>query len=157
MTKTHRFRARYRGIAWTAIGIGGSLAALATGIGFVMLPFTTGAIGVVFGAAYLASPTWRLEVVTDDSGFEVRSRTRSRFRLPWSDVVRVVASPSTHTCFVDGGSPDKSLLVPGVGAPAPYDLEDRETLVATILAHVTPDRIETVETLERAPKAKPPA
>ena len=154
---THRFRPRYRGIAWTAIGLGGTLAALAAGIGFVMLPLATGAIGMAFGAAYLASPTWRLEVVTDDDGFEVRSRKRSRFRLAWSDVVRVVASPSTHTCFVDGGSPEHSLLVPGVGAPAPYDVEDRATLVATILARVTPDRIETVESLEQHLKAKPPA
>ncbi len=157
MTTTHRFRARYRGIAWVAIGIGGSLAALAAGIGFVLLPFATGAIGVVFGGAYLASPTWRLEVVTDDEGLEVRSPKRSRFRLAWSEVVRVVASPSTHTCFVDGGAPTKSLLVPGVGAPAPYDLEDRETLVATILAHVPADRIETVESLERSRSSTPPA
>ena len=44
--------------------------------------------------------------------------------------MRVVAAPTTHTCFVDGGAPERSLLVPGDGAPAPYDLEDREALVA---------------------------
>lgn len=153
----HRFRPRYRGIAWTTIGVGGTLGALAAGIGFAALPLATGVIGVAFGAAYLASPTWRLEVVTDETGLEVRSSRRARFRLAWTDVVRVVASPSTNTCFVDGGAPERSLLVPGVGAPAPYDLEDRPALVATILAHVPPDRVETVETLEAARDATPPA
>lgn len=153
----HRFRPRYRGVAWTAIGVGGSLVALAAGIGFVALPLATGALGVAFGATYLGSPTWRLEVVTDDAGLEVRSARKTKFKLAWGDVVRVVASPSTNTCFVDGGAPERSLLVPGVGAPAPYDLEDRPTLIATILARVTPDRIETVDSLERVTTASPRA
>src|SRR5258706_297409 len=73
---------------------------------------------------------------------------KKRFRLPWKDVVRVVASPSTHTCFVDGGAPAKSLLVPGVGAPAPYSIIDREGLYAEILAHVDPAKVTEVATLE---------
>lgn len=153
----HRFRPRYRGVAWSAIGIGGSVATVAAAIGFVAAPFVTGAIGVVFATAYLASPTWRLEVVVDDQGLTVRDRKRTRFALAWTDIVRVVASPSTHTCFVDGGAPEKSLLVPGDGAPAPYALEDRDTLFATILAHVTPGRIETVETLDAVSSTKTPA
>jgi len=153
----HRFRPRYRGVAWSAIGVGGTLAGLAAAIGFAALPLATGAIGVAFGAAYLASPTWRLEVVTDDTGLEVRSPRRTRFRVAWSEIVRVVASPSTSTCFVDGGSPESSLLVPGVGAPAPYDLEDRPALVATILAKVPAERVAIVETLEQARAATPPA
>ena len=157
MTKTHRFRPRYRGIAWTSIGVGGSLAAVAAGIGFLMLPLTTGVLGLLFGAAYLASPTWRLSVVTDDDGLEVRSAKAVRFRLRWSEIVRVVAAPATHTCFVDGGTPDRSLLVPGDGAPAPYDLEDREALVATILAHVAADRVERVDSLEQRSNPAPPA
>jgi len=156
-TSRHRFRPRYRGLAVGAMGLGGGLVAVAAGIGFVALPLVTGVIGIVFGGAYLASPTWRLEVITDDTGLEVRDRKRSRFTLAWSDVVRVVASPSTNTCFVDGGAPERSLLVPGVGAPAPYDLEDRPALVATILSRVTPDRITTVESLDRAPSTQTPA
>ncbi len=156
-TSRHRFRPRYRGLAVGAMGLGGGLIAVAAGIGFVALPLVTGVIGIAFGGAYLASPTWRLEVITDDKGLEVRDRKRSRFTLAWSDVVRVVASPSTNTCFVDGGAPERSLLVPGVGAPAPYDLEDRPALVTTILSRVTPDRITTVESLDRAPSTQTPA
>ncbi|MBA3451467.1 MAG: hypothetical protein H0T42_00055 [Deltaproteobacteria bacterium] len=146
----HRFRPRYRGLALGAMGLGGGLVAVGAAIGLVAAPLVTGAIGIVFGGAYLASPTWRLEVITDDEGLEVRSPKRSRFRLAWADVVRVVASPTTNTCFVDGGAPERSLLVPGVGAPAPYDLEDRPALVSTILARVHPDRITIVASLDLA-------
>ena len=149
-TTTHRFRPRYRGVAWTATVVGGSLTAVAAVAGFLAVPLITGAIGVAMGAAYLASPTWRLTVTADDDGLEVGSPKRRRFRLAWSDVVRVIASPSTHTCFVDGGAPERSLLVPGAGAPAPYDLDDRPALVAAILAHVPPDRVTTVDSLEQA-------
>jgi hypothetical protein len=149
----HRFRPRYRGVAWTAIGVGGGLAAVAGVIGFAALPLATGLIGVAFGAAYLGSPTWRYTVVADDTGFEVRARGATKFRVAWTDVVRVVASPSTHTCFVDGGEPARSLLVPGDGAPAPYDLVDRPALFAAILAHVPADKVTIVASLEDAKRA----
>lgn len=146
----HRFRPRYRGVAWIAVGIGGSLAIAAAGLGFLVLPLVTGAVGVAVGAAYLGSPTWRLAVTADDEGLEVGSPGRRRFRIAWGDIVRVIASPATHTCFVDGGAPERSLLVPGVGAPAPYDLEERRALFDAILAHVPPERVTTVETLDQA-------
>jgi len=149
--KHHRFRPRYRGIAWTAIGTGGALTATSLAVlGAALLPIATGAIGVVLGAAYLASPTWRLEIVVDDDALEVRSPRATKLRVAWADVVRVVASPTTHTCFVDGGAPDKSLLVPGDGAAAPYDLSDKAALYDAILAHVDAAKVETVETLESA-------
>jgi hypothetical protein len=149
--RSFRFRPRYRGIAWTAIGAGGSLGALAiAALGSALLPLASGAIGVALGAAYLLSPTWKLAVVIDDDGLEVRAGSTIRFRLAWSEVARVVASPSTHTCFVDGGAPEKSLLVPGVGAPAPYALEDRDALYDAIVAHVDPAKLQEVETLESA-------
>lgn len=154
MTRVHRFRPRYRGVAWTAIGLGGSLGVLGVAIGVAALPLATGVIGVAFGAAYLGSSTWRLEVVVDDAGLEVRTRRATKFRLAWADIVRVVAAPTSKSCFVDGGAPERSLLVPGVGAPAPYELEDREALFETILAHVNPDRIEVVESLEQASSTK---
>jgi hypothetical protein len=150
----HGFRPRYRGVAWTAIGVGGSLTAVAIGIGVAALPLATGIVGVAFGAAYLASPTWRYSVSVDDEGLEVRGQHATKFKLAWGDVVRVIASPTTHTCFVDGGTPANSLLVPGDGAPAPYDLEDRPTLVAAILARVPPEKVTIVETLEQA-KSQP--
>ena len=147
---THPFRPRYRGVAWTAVAVGGTLSVLAIGVGAIAVPLITGALGVAAGIAYLASPTWRLSVIADDDGLEVSSANRKRFRIAWSDIVKVTASPTTHSCFVDGGAPERSLLVPGVGAPAPYDLGDRPALFAAIMQHVPADRIETVETLEQA-------
>jgi hypothetical protein len=142
-------------MAWTALGVGGALGVTAlAALGAALLPLVTGGAGVALGAAYLLSPAWRLEVVVDDDGLEVRTARARRFRLAWSDIVRVVASPSTHTCFIDGGSPERSLLVPGVGAPAPYDVEDKAALCELVLAHVDPSKVETVETLE-ALRGKP--
>ena len=146
----HRFRPRYRGVAFVAMAVGGSLVVIAASVGFVAVPIVTGALGLAAGIAYLASPTWRLAVIADDDGLEVTSPKRRRFRIAWGDIVKVVASPTTHSCFVDGGAPERSLLVPGDGAPAPYDLEERQALFDAIIAHVAADRVETVETLEQA-------
>lgn len=132
------------------MGIGGSVAVVAMLLGFATVPLATGALGVALGAAYLASPTWRITVTIDDDGLTVGSPRRQRFRLAWHEIVRVVASPSTSTCFVDGGAPERSLLVPGDGAPAPYDIADRKALVDAILAHVPADKVQTVASLDRA-------
>jgi hypothetical protein len=110
----------------------------------------TGLSGVVLGTLYLASPAWRIEVVVDDDALEVLSSGDRRFRLPWGEVRRVVASPATRTCFVDGGDPDRSLVVPGEGASAPYDIEDKEALYDAILARVPADAVEEVPLLESA-------
>ena len=148
--RTFAFRPRYRGLAWSSIGVGGTVAAVAGVLGFVTVPLAAGALGIALGAAYLASPTWRIAVVVDADGLAVGSPGRPRFRLAWRDIVRVVASPSTHTCFVDGGAPERSLLVPGDGAPAPYDIADRAALYDLILAHVPADRVLRVESLDKA-------
>jgi hypothetical protein len=149
--RVFHFKPRYRGVAISALGIGGALGVVSiAALGAALLPLATGGIGVALGAAYLMSPSWKLEVVIDDDAIEVRTAKASKFRVPWADVVRVVVSPATNTCFVDGGAPERSLLVPGVGAPAPYDIEDRPALVAAILAHVPADKVKTVETLEAA-------
>lgn len=132
------------------MGVGGSVAAIAAIAGLATIPLVTGALGIALGAAYLASPTWKLAVTIDDDGLAVGSPHRQRFRLAWSDVVRVVASPATTTCFVDGGAPERSLLVPGDGAPAPYDIADRKALFDAILARVPPDRVKTVPSLDQA-------
>ena len=147
--RSFRFRPRFRGLAWGSVGIGGALGGvtLAT-LGGAIVPLVTGALGVVLGSAYLMSPTWKLEVVVDDDALEVRSAKASRFRLPWGDVVKVVAAEDT--CFVDGGAPERSLLVPGPGAPAPYDVEEKRALVETILAHVDPAKVRRVGSLEEA-------
>jgi hypothetical protein len=147
--RSFRFRPRFRGLAWGSVGVGGALGAVTIAtLGGAIVPLATGAVGMVLGAAYLMSPTWKLEVVLDDAALEVRSAKASRFRLAWGDVVKVVAAEDT--CFVDGGAPERSLLVPGPGAPAPYDLEDKRALVAEILAHVDPAKVRKVASLQEA-------
>lgn len=146
-----RFKPRFRGLALGAVGLGGTLGAVSiAALGAALVPLATGAAGVVLGAAYLLSPAWKLEVIVDDEALEVRSARASKFRLPWTDVVRVVASRTSPTCFVDGGTPEKSLLVPGEGAPAPYDIEDKAALCAAIREHVPADRVHEVDSLESA-------
>jgi hypothetical protein len=54
--------------------------------------------------------------------------------------------------FVDGGTPEKSLLVPGDGAPAPYDIDDKPGLYGAILAHVAEDRVSKVDRLDTVAK-----
>jgi hypothetical protein len=147
--QSFQFRPRYRGLAWGSVGVGGAVAVVAAIAGAVAIPLATGALGIVLGAAYLASPTWRIRVTIDDAGLAVASPGRERFRLAWTDVVKVVASPATSTCFVDGGAPERSLLVPGDGAPAPYDIADRKALVEAILARVPADRVQTVASLDQ--------
>lgn len=151
----YRFKPRYRGVAWTSIGVGGALGGVAVAAGFLMLPFITGALGIAAGAAYLASPTWRLAITIDDEALTVASPVKQRFRLPWADVKRVIAAPEKHSCFVDGGAPENSLLVPGDGAPAPYDIENKQALVEEILAHVASDKVERVASLADAAKSEP--
>jgi hypothetical protein len=157
MTKKHRFRPRYRGMAWSAIGVAGAVGIAGIAASLAAMPLVIAAVGASFGLLYLGSPTWKTVVITDDDGLEVQTPQKTIFRLAWRDVKRVVASASKKTAFVDGGAAEKSLLVPGDGAPAPYMIEDAPALVATILARVTPDRIELVESLDRAKKSEQPA
>jgi hypothetical protein len=142
------FRPRYRGLAWTSIGLGGALDAAAAILALPWAAIGFGAIGVALGALYLVSPAWSIEVIVDEHALEVQQKGARRFRLPWADVAKVIASPSTKTCFVDGGDPGRSLLVPGPGAPAPYSIADRGALYDAIVAHVAADKIELVELLE---------
>ena len=103
------------------------------------------------GSAYLMSPTWRIEVTCTSEALAVHQRNKLRFRLPWNEVVRVVASKDTSTCFIDGGSAQRSLLVPGVGAHASYSIENSAALYRAAVAHVAPHLIQYVALLETAP------
>ncbi|HEY6173484.1 MAG TPA: hypothetical protein VIX73_03530, partial [Kofleriaceae bacterium] len=64
--RSFAFRPRYRGLAWSSIGVGSGIAALAVALGAVTVPLIGGALGIALGAAYLASPTWRIAVTVDD-------------------------------------------------------------------------------------------
>ena len=150
-----RFKPRFRAFALGSIALGIGLLGLSALIAFETgelygVPLAAGGAGVMLGLLYLGSPTWRLTVVIDDEALEVRSRSRRRFRLPWGDIVEVVASPDTKTCFVDGGKPARSLLVPGPGASAGYDIENKHELYEVICARVADERIREVDLLENS-------
>ena len=153
--KTFRFRPRYRGVAWTSVGVGGALGVVSATLGFLAVPMISGAVGIAAGVAYLVSPTWKITVTIDDDALTVGSPNKLRFRLPWADVVKVIAAPEKASCFVDGGAPEKSLLVPGDGAPAPYDIENRKLLVDEIIAHVAAEKVERVTSLADVAKSPP--
>jgi len=142
------FRPRYRGVAWTSIALGGALDLVALTFGLPWPALASGVVGVALGSFYLVSPTWSIEVVVDDDALEVQQAGERRFRLPWDEVKEVVASPTTRTCFVDGGAPDRSLMVPGDGAPAPYAIADKDALYDFVVAHVAKDKIVEVALLE---------
>jgi hypothetical protein len=150
-TQIFRLRPRYRGVAALAIGAGGVLG-LAGAVAGATSAIVAGAAGVVLGAAYLASPVWRVRVQVDGEGLEVVGR----FRLRWAEVRRVLASPTTSTCFVDGGSPARSLLIPGDGAPAPYTLDDRVGAYRAIMARVPRDVVIEVARLAESAAALTP-
>jgi len=149
-----RFKPRYRGLAFGAAGLGTALTGISiVALGAAMLPLATGAAGMVLGAAYLLSPTWRLEVVVGDDALEVKSKSATKLHLAWGDVKRVVMSTTVPAMFVDGGAPAQSLLVPDDGAPAPYDIDDKPGLCAAILTHVDPAKVTKVERLDTTSKS----
>lgn len=151
-----RFRPRFRNLALGSMAFGATLLAgglLTTGAAG-MYAIIGGAAGVVLGLLYLLSPAWRLIVTVDNEALQVTRGGQLRFRLPWAEVVQVIASPDTKTCFVDGGTPGRSFLVPGPGASASYDIEDRDVLYAMIMEHVEPARIEWVDLIEHARQAR---
>lgn len=157
MADRFRFRPRFGGLAWGAAAFGAVAAGLGGWRGSTFL-IVGGAIGVVLGLLYLRSPAWRFVVSVDDDGLEVSRDGERRFLLPWAEVREVVASPATSTCFVDGGSPARSLLVPGDGAPAPYDVERKGELVRAIterVARLDPGRVREVASLDAPPPAPP--
>jgi hypothetical protein len=149
VTRTFRFLPRYRGLAVASLGVGGALGVTSLVVlGGALLPLATSVAGIALGVGYLVSPSWKLVVTVDDDGLEVRSPKVTKFRIAWTDVVKVIASPSTKTCYLDGGAPERSLIVPGDGAPAPYDIEDKPALYDAIIAAVASDKVKEVITLE---------
>jgi hypothetical protein len=134
------------GIMGAALATSSLLAGPMAGRG---LAIAVGGVVAALALLYLLSPAWRNEVVVDDAGLEVRSRGDRRFRLAWSEVVRVVAAPASSSAFVDGGDPQRSLLLPGPGARAPYRIADQHRLFDHIRARVPPDRVTEVDRLSR--------
>jgi hypothetical protein len=151
-----RIRPRFRWFAYGLIAVGALYATspwlLGTGAARGMA-IGLGAMGVLLGGLYLLSPAWRMVIVVGDPGIELlTARGDRRFLVPWSEIARVVASPTTKTAFVDGGEPGRSLIVPGRGAAAPYAVDRPRELYDAILARVPADKVEEVELLSAAIK-----
>ncbi len=146
-----QFRPRYRALAWLAVGLGaGGIAATAV-LAWPVFAYAFGGAGTALGSLYLASPTWRYRVTVDDDGLEVTdNRGNRRFRLAWDEVDRCIVSRDTKTCVVSGGSAERTFIVPGPGALAPYDIADKQRLFDEIVRRVPPDKIEEVDLVERA-------
>jgi hypothetical protein len=143
-----RFRPRFRALPWATIVLGVAIVvyAFVAGGSSRTLLVAVGVIGPVLGGFYLLAPAWRFRVVVDDDKLAVKFGDELRFELPWSKVEKVVHTPESKTCWVDGGETGKSLLLPGPGAPGPYRIERREELYDFILAHVPADRLTEVGT-----------
>lgn len=142
----YRFRPRFLGVAFLSLSMGVVLIVAAVTItpdtvsaGFA---FVTGAACLFFAFAYLKSPVWKLAVDIQQQDLVVWNGLKERMRLPWDEVKEVVVDAEGLTCFVNGGSPDQSLLVPGPGAPASYDIRHKPELIAAILSHVPADRVQ---------------
>ncbi len=142
----YRFRPRFLGVAFLSLSIGVVLVVAAATVtpdtmstGFA---FVTGVAGLFLGFAYLKSPVWKLAVEIQDEDLIVWTGTSEKLRLPWDEVKEVIVDAEHLTCFVNGGTPAKSLLVPGPGAQASYDIRNKIELIAAILEHVPADRVQ---------------
>jgi len=147
--RTFRFRPRFAAIPWIVASVGVAMLAFglfggATGASRTFA-LVAGAMGPLIALAYLRSPAWKLLVEVSEEAFEVKGSQTIRFRLPWSEVKEVVYSTKYPTAFVDGGAPERSLLIPGPGAPAPYRIEGAHDLVAFVRAHVPADKQRIVD------------
>ena len=148
----YRFKPRFVGVAFVSLSIGVVLIAASATLTpdrfSSIFALITGAAGVFLSFTYLRSPVWRLAVDVQESDLVVWNGTEEKLRLPWSDVTRVVMDPDREVCFVDGGTPARSLLVPGPAAPASYVIAKRDQLIDAILAHVPKDIITNPDTVD---------
>jgi len=154
-----RFRPRHPVLAGVAAVMGAGLvvtalldapvpgAGVATGAGGVAI----GGLALALALFYLGSPAWRTEIAVDDQGLAVTRAGRLRFRLDWTEVVRMVAAPASASAFIDGGGPARSLLLPGPGARAPYRIAGQRQLYDLIRARIPPERVVEVARLGRSP------
>jgi hypothetical protein len=151
VSRSFAFRPRFKGIAYLAMmsGPAAALAGYLSGYLGALVATVIGCAGIMLGVGYLRSPAWRFVVTVNDSGLSVSRGDREVLKLDWDEISKVVASPSTHTCYVDGGTPAQSLLVPGEGASASYDIDNKSELVGLIIEGVADEQLEIVDYLDR--------
>jgi hypothetical protein len=109
-----------------------------------------GVLVIAMALAYARSPMWRSHVVVDERGLRVVGPRGTRLDLPWADVQRVVAAPSSKTCYLRADVADRSFIVPGPNMAVPYRIQDREALYDRIVA-ACKDRVEIVDELGVTP------
>lgn len=142
----YRFRPRFLGVAFLSLSMGVVLVVAAATITpdtmSTVFSFAMGVAGLFLAFAYLKSPVWKLAVELQTDDLIVWTGVEERMRLPWAEVKEVVVDSEHLTCFVDGGTPEKSLLVPGPGAPASYDIKNKAELIAAILERVPAELVQ---------------
>lgn len=162
---SYRFRPRYRSLAWLAMATGSVLIgyALFTGESRA-LALIMGAMGIALGLIYQASPVWKLRIVpfaagTGDAqegedhgeggggGLRVLAGDVERFALRFDEIEALIVVSEHKTCFVHTGTSGRSILLPGPGANASYDIEGKEALYDLLVANVPEDRVREVENL----------
>jgi hypothetical protein len=151
---TYRLLPRYRWLA-TAAGLLGLAIAV---VGFARSHWTLCGIGgfaIVLGAAYLLSPSWRIRLVTSEDALEFAKPNGTVDRIAWTDIKRLLIA-GNQTCLLVGTTAKTSLIVPGLGAPAPYDIENKAALFAEIVARVPVAAHIKVDSVESAIAAKLP-
>jgi|GEM_PF-1280945 len=166
MSRAFRFKPRFAALAYGAVGVGAALLGAVVVFGLDgdnrTFALIVGLGAVALGALYLLSPAWRYQVLVDDDGLEVQTgRGERRFRVAWTDARKVIASPDTKTLVFFGDGPEHNLIVPGPGAPAPYDIEDKPALYDAIVTNVPAALVQEVDLLENVDAAaaapEPPA
>lgn len=160
-SETARFRLRPRW-AWLPWAIGGFGAALIAFAWIADVPPTTRGVETfaalmlcALAGLYARSPLWRSHVVVDADGLKITGPRGVRLKLSWSEVVKVRAAPANKTCYIDAGMPQKSFLLPGPGASAPYRVEHRAALYDRIVAACA-GRVDEVPELDLTPPRRAP-
>jgi hypothetical protein len=151
----YRLRPRFRLLPLSAAGIGTSVAVVGVVQSAVAL-IAVGGTATALAAGYWFSPTWKMRIVTSPDELQFH-KTRDRItKIAWRDIRRVFVDRVHHTCLVVGRNADSSLIVPGVGAPAPYDIDDKRALFDEIVANVATEKLRDVDSIEAAIAAKLP-
>lgn len=146
--RTFRFRPRFAAVAWLAIVTGVGLMAYGLVAGAsAPLAIVMGLIGVVLGAKYLLSPVWKMRIAMTEDGLRVGTDTEERFSLRWDEIESLIVTPASKTCFVYAGDNQRNILIPGPGANASYDIDNKEQLYEFLRERVDSARIREVEHL----------
>ncbi len=143
---SYPFSPRFKFVAYAALVLG-AVALTGAIIAGGVSGWVIGLLCISSGAAYLLSPAWKIVIETNENGITVFQKQKTRFSLPWSSVERFLVMPDEKAAFVDGGSPEKSVLIPGPGAQAGYQIVEKAALIREISKRIPAHRIKAVENL----------